>query len=130
MDDPYSAEVRRRFAAPLGAGRPPAGAAGWTSGSAEEPASGTRICVHLRQRAGRVEELRYEVFGCPHTIAALAWIAELVARGELRNLTIDLQGIAAALGIPPEKLGRLLAIEDAIRDAAGAKGLIEADGSL
>jgi NifU-like protein involved in Fe-S cluster formation len=124
MSDPYGPEVRRRFAAPVGAGAPPEGSRGWFTGEAQDPASGTRVRAYLRFRDAQVVGLRYEVFGCPHTIAALSWLAELVERRELRHLAVDLQGIAGALGVPAEKRGRLLVIEDALRAAGAAGGLI------
>jgi hypothetical protein len=120
---PYGPEVARLFAATPGAGRPAAAErAGWLSGAAREPLSSTQVRVHLRVAAGRVAELRYEVRGCPHTIAACALLATELPGCALGDLKVDPAGLAARLGAPPAKLGRLFVIEDAIRAAALQSG--------
>jgi hypothetical protein len=116
-----SAEVLQLFQATPGAGAPPAGEAGWRHGRAGSLAAEALVEVWLRPAAdGSVQALRYRVWGCPHTIAALAWLAQHWPGGRTdRPPGGGPQGWQAALGIPVEKLGRLLIIEDALR-AAGA----------
>ena len=117
--DPYGPEVARLFAALPGAGPPAASErAAWRRGTAGEPVSGTQVRVHLRVAAGLVAALRYEVRGCPYTIAACALLATELPGRTLVDLKVDPAGLAARLGAPAAKLGRLFVIEDAIRAAA------------
>jgi hypothetical protein len=116
-----SAELRELFEATPGAGAPPAGEAGWRHGRAGSLAAEACVEVWLRLTpAGAVQALRYRVWGCPHTIVALAWLAQHWPGGRPDSPPGGgPQGWQAALGIPVDKLGRLLIIEDALR-AAGA----------
>lgn len=118
MSDPrYSAEVRRLFAAMPGAGAP-ADLAGWCSGEAREPISGTHVRLHFRVAGATIAEARWEVRGCPHTIAAAA-LATSALRGQpAESPRLEIATIVTTLAVPPEKLGRLFAIEDAVRAAA------------
>jgi hypothetical protein len=114
-----SAEVRQLFEATPGAGAPPAGEPGWRYGRAGSVAAEASVEVWLRLADdGAVQALRYRVWGCPHTIAALAWLAQRWP-GRRRDSPPGEgpQGWQAALAIPVEKLGRLLVIEDALRAA-------------
>jgi hypothetical protein len=114
--------VRQLFLGAPGGGAPPASGAGWHRGRAGSIANAAVVEVWLQLAAdGRVVALRYRAWGCPYTIAALAWLAqrwpgdlaaELPAGGPA--------GWQAALGVPVERLGRLLIVEDALRAALGA----------
>lgn len=111
-DPQYSPRVRLLFDAVPRAGRPPPGG-GWVHGDAHDPLTGTRVRFHLRVRDGRIEDARYEVRGCPHTIAAAATVAERLVGQRIDAPQPDLARVAEELGAPPEKLGRLFVIEDA-----------------
>ena len=114
--EPYSALVARLFAAAPGAGRPDG--PGWTPGEAEEPLTGTRVRFYLRVEAGRVAACRYQVRGCPHTVAAAALAAARLPGHPLAGLDVDAAALAAELEAPAAKLGRVFVIQDAIRSAA------------
>jgi NifU-like protein involved in Fe-S cluster formation len=116
-DERYSPEVRRLFETTPQAGAPPE-PAGWVSGEATDPLTATRIRWHLRATDGRIAEARYEVRGCPHTIAAAAAVAARLVGRPLDSAAPDVAGVAASLAVPAEKLGRLFVIEDAVRRAA------------
>ena len=113
--DPYSELVTRLFRATPGAGR--ASGSEWVSGAAAEPLSGSVIRWHLRAAAGRIEEARYEVRGCPHTIAAAALIAAELTGRPIAAVELDLPDIARRLGAPVTKMGRFFVIQDALRKA-------------
>jgi hypothetical protein len=115
-DEPYSARVAALFRAAPGAGRPDG--PGWVTGEGREPLSATHVRWHLRCLDGRVVEARYEVRGCPHTVAAAAWVAAGLAGRPTTDLGVDLRQVAAELSAPAAKLGRLFVIQDAIRAAA------------
>jgi hypothetical protein len=132
--------VRRLFETTPGAG-PPDDSAGWVRGEAGDPLTGTRVRWHLRVREGRILAARYEVRGCPHTIAVTARLAAglvghriepppdvaeppglhgaagTAAPGARPGPSMAVAAIASELNVPAEKLGRLFVIEDAIRRA-------------
>jgi hypothetical protein len=118
MSEPglYSDTVARLFREAPGAGRPEG--PGWASGEAREPLSATHVRWHLKAAAGRITAVRYEVRGCPHTIAAAALVAAQLAGRPVTELGLDLPRIAGLLDCPTTKLGRLFVIQDAIERAA------------
>lgn len=89
----------------------------WVLGEAGGIETGTWVRFALRLEHGRVTEARYKAYGCPHTLAAVAWFAAQ-ARGRALD-QVPAEGareVASRLELPPEKLGRLLVVEDALRD--------------
>jgi cysteine desulfurase len=63
-----------------------------------------------------VKDARFKAFGCPHTMDTAAWICgELGGRARATLISGKPQDWARARGVPVEKLGRLFAIEDALR---------------
>jgi hypothetical protein len=64
--------------------------------------------------ASTISAARFLCYGCPHTIAISAWVAEAaVGRGVARELPEDVRSLSARFELPPDKLGRVLTIEDA-----------------
>ena len=63
--------------------------------------------------------MRFRAFGCPHLLAAASWLTERL-RGATREdlASWDWREAAEALEVPPSKFGRLLTLQDAVRDAA------------
>ncbi len=111
----YSTLVRDRFERPVNAGRLLGDV---IRGAAGEKSHGTRVEFDLRLRDGRVERARFRAYGCPHAIAAASWVAE---QAEGRSLEsdewLDPLRLAEVLELPEYKLGVLLVVEDAFRDA-------------
>lgn len=95
------------------------------TGEAGRVAEGTRVRFSLRLAGTRIEAVRYRAYGCPFTLAACEWLArELRGRQLGEPIATALTAAvgrpvewAAALGIPPQRLGRLLVVEDALRAA-------------
>ncbi len=86
-------------------------------GEAGGPGQEVWIRFRLQVDAGRVRAATYRVYGCPHTMVAAAWLAEQVQGRAVADMVPGRpQEWAAALGIPAEKLGRLLTLEDALRE--------------
>lgn len=110
----YSEAVLSRFRAPGHAGRLPGLTA--AAGSRER---GCEIQFSLEAAAGRVRALRFQAYGCPHAIAAAELAAERLEGERLETLAafrgLDLQ---EPLDVPPEKLGVLLIVEDALHALA------------
>jgi NifU-like protein involved in Fe-S cluster formation len=116
----YSAEVRQRFASPHGVGelQPGPDVISAIAGTVEQ---GAKYWLYARVRAERIEELKYRVYGCPHTIAAASLAAD-----QLRGVTLEQiedwnwRKIASKLDVPAQKRGKLLLLEDAVRLLARA----------
>jgi NifU-like protein involved in Fe-S cluster formation len=65
-----------------------------------------------------VIEARFQARGCPHTLATASWLAtQLAGRRRCAVQPGSPREWAQALGVPVEKLGRLLLIEDALHAA-------------
>jgi len=119
-DDPrYGAEVRRRAASLAGAGRL-GPAADVLVGRAGDREQGAEVVLYVRVASGRVLEARFQGFGCPHFMAAASWLTDrLVGAGREELERWDWREAAAALEVPAAKFGRLLTLQDAVRDVAG-----------
>lgn len=117
-DDPrYTPEVGRRCRDMPGSAALPEGLPRCT-GAAGNVEQGARVELQLAVEGGRVHAARFQAFGCPHLLAAASWLT-----GQLRGLERtevagwDWQAAAAALEVPPAKFGRLLVLQDALREA-------------
>jgi cysteine desulfurase len=63
-----------------------------------------------------VKDARFKAFGCPHTMSTAAWVcAQLPGRRRTALIPSTPQEWSQAQRVPVEKLGRLFAIEDALR---------------
>jgi cysteine desulfurase len=117
----YADEVVRAFASPPNAGPLPPGEGRVIRGEAGSPEDGAWIALEARVSAGKICAMAFRAYGCPHTIAACSRITENLAGSDVSSLgALDLDGIRAALDIPMEKLGRVLILEDAMRDCFAA----------
>jgi cysteine desulfurase len=86
-------------------------------------ADGVQVLFELRIAGGEtpggiVKSARFSVYGCPHTVAVTAWVCEVLVG---RRLDAGIPGgpaeWAEMFEVPAEKLGRLLIVEDALREA-------------
>jgi NifU-like protein involved in Fe-S cluster formation len=83
-------------------------------GAAGNHAQGTWVQFDLRINAGTVSAAKFLAFGCPHTIAVAAWLAEqAVGRNVVPQLPESVQALRDRFAVPVEKMGRLLIVEDA-----------------
>jgi NifU-like protein involved in Fe-S cluster formation len=111
----YGSEVVRRFEAPERAAELPHGTPGLVSGEAEDRTLHVWIRFQLQVIDGVIHTVRYEAFGCPHTVAAASRVAEwLEGRPATAASTLDVGALRESLDVPLEKLGKLLRIEDAL----------------
>jgi NifU-like protein involved in Fe-S cluster formation len=120
MEDPrYSDEVLRRLRELPGSG-PLAPTAQVVLGRAGSVSDGAEVELEFALRDEQVAAGRFRAYGCPHLIAAASWLTErAVGWPRQRLLDWDWREAAEALGVPPHKFGRLLVLQDALRDAAG-----------
>ena len=117
--DGLGTEARRLFRGLPGAGRIPVGpaATGGTMlcGEAGGPSEEVWVRFHVRLEGDTVKDARFEARGCPHTLAAAAWIvSRLPGRRRDEGVPGGPQEWARELEVPVEKLGRLLVLEDAL----------------
>jgi NifU-like protein involved in Fe-S cluster formation len=110
----YSSEVVRRCDAPRRAGELPHATRGLLSGQAEDRALQVWVRFDLQVQDGIIQTVRFEAFGCPHTVAAADLTAERLEGQPVDALQrVDARALLAGLDVPVEKLGKLLRIEDA-----------------
>jgi NifU-like protein involved in Fe-S cluster formation len=83
-------------------------------GAAGSRAQGTWVQFDVQVGEGLIQAARFLAFGCPHTIAVSAWVAEhAIGRPVLAALPESVQDLSERFAVPIEKRGRLLIIEDA-----------------
>ena len=112
----YSPRVLELFAELPGAGSIPAGAGEIIAGEAVALDRGAWVRFEARLEDGRIAECRFRAWGCPHTLAAAAFVAtELGSPRRSGPHLIDASRLARELGAPPEKMGRFFVVEDALR---------------
>ena len=118
----YTDTVVEHFRAPRNTGSFPAGTPNVSRGSAGERRRGREIRLELKlAEDGRIEACRYQVYGCPATIALCSVLSERVV-GRSREEAAGLGGLALAeeLELPTPKRDAALLLEDALRAALGA----------
>jgi nitrogen fixation NifU-like protein len=114
---PYSRIVADYFARPVNAGPLPGNAESVISGAAGDRSYGTEVVFYMRVRDREIAEISFQAFGCPHTIAACSLATErLIGRPVDALVELAAGSLATALEAPVEKMGRLLLIEDALRN--------------
>lgn len=116
-DEAYNPLVRELFFGMKAASIPEPAGGEWVVGEAGSIEIGTWVRFALHLQRGRVTETRFKAYGCPHTLAATAWFAGQMREKALTDvLAKGVQEVVRQLEVPPEKLGRLLIVEDALRD--------------
>jgi cysteine desulfurase len=114
--------ARRYFLAPARVPRFPEGSApaGIRHGRAGRQEEGTSVLFELEINSGFVKSARFSAYGCPHTLAVVAWLCDVL---DGTPLDAGVPGTPAdwaeKFDVPTEKLGRLLIVEDALRAALG-----------
>jgi cysteine desulfurase len=86
-------------------------------GEAGTQAQGTWVRFDLLIAGDSVKDARFQAFACPHTMDTAAWLcAQLPGRVRGQLIPGAPAQWAAERAVPVEKLGRLLVVEDALRD--------------
>ena len=117
-DPRYSAEVLRRLREAPGLGLT-AAQPGTAQGRAGDREQGAEVQLGCTVAQDRIATARFQAYGCPHFIAAASWLTEqLPGAGQAELLAWDWRAAAQALEVPPAKFGRLLTLQDAVRDLA------------
>ena len=86
------------------------------SGEAGAAGQDTWIRFHLLVADDVVKEARFQAYGCPHTVAVASWMAKALPGRHREALQPGTPTEwATEHGVPVEKLGRLLVVEDAVQ---------------
>ncbi|MGH8482255.1 MAG: iron-sulfur cluster assembly scaffold protein [Nevskiaceae bacterium] len=86
------------------------------TGTAQTPASRSRLHLQARLAGERIEDARFRAYGCPTAIAVGAWLAERAVGRSLSELAaIGAGEIRQALEIPEARLHCALLGEDAVK---------------
>lgn len=112
----YSSLVTKYFERPVNLGFPDAGPE-WICGEGGSIGGGVWVAFKARVEQGRLAELRFLAYGCPHTIAAGSLVTERLtgaAVWELVDFAPD--QVMDWLEIPTEKAGKILILQDALRN--------------
>ena len=105
---------RLRALADFAAGAP----AGSCSGESGDVATGTRVRWQLRCERGTIAAASYRAFAPPAVERVCDWLAGTLAGRPLdAGLPAAAADWATTCGTPPEQLGRLFVVEDALRAA-------------
>ena len=90
-------------------------------GEGEYTGCGDLARVFLRVRDGRVEEARFQAYGCGPTIAAASVVSELIALRPVDDLQhLKPEEVERALdGLPEDRKHAAEVVVDAVRAAAG-----------
>lgn len=85
------------------------------AGTAGGQGQGAEVHFWIKCSAGRIQAISFQAYGCPHTVAACAWMAQRARGLTLADVarTAWMQ-VERALAVPAEKRGRLLIVEDAL----------------
>jgi NifU-like protein involved in Fe-S cluster formation len=110
----YSTLVEEHFWRTRNVGRLPSGP-NVIASRAGSISDGVKVELSAMIEGGRIRELRQQVYGCPHTIAAASWLSEHLINSDQRGVQQwRWRQAADALQIPATKYGRLLVLEDAV----------------
>jgi len=85
------------------------------TGEAGGPSQDTWMRFHLTIAGDIVKAARFKAYGCPHTLKVAQWLTDrLVGRRRDEGVPGNPASWAETLGVPVERLGRLLVVEDAL----------------
>lgn len=107
--------LERHFFEPFGAGSFVEGSPSVAEGRAGSRKRGVAVQLQCQIRDQKIVAARFLAWGCPHSIAAASWLAETLTGMSLDEASaISAMQIVAALGVPIDKLGSILVVEDAL----------------
>ncbi len=119
--DPYSQRVREFFADTNHAGDLT------DAVTVRVNEQGVRLKLAATHENGRIQALRFRVWGCPHVIAACeSFCADYEGRPIAALGGFEAGDIMLKLSVPVEKTGRILVLEDAVRSLRRSIGDISA----
>ena len=116
MNDPYNETVRDCFENPGHAGDLRGDYAQFLTSDRAESDRGARIVLFAGITNGMIAEMRFRAWACPHLIAAAELLCRDRENGPVSGLSrFDAKGLMDQLSVPPEKTGKILLLEDALK---------------
>lgn len=117
MPDPrYSQAVLSRFKEPAHAGALAAGSGIVLCAAAGNQGQGAQVHFALRVDEEKLQAVAFGAYGSPFLLAGSELAAEQLSGAPVAHLAqIAAIDLSRALAAPPERLGELLIIEDALR---------------
>jgi NifU-like protein involved in Fe-S cluster formation len=111
----YNEAVRRHFADPLHAGDLQGTFERTLVADVSDSDKGAHIVMVAGIRDDVIARMAFRAWGCPHLIAALESACERLVGQPVASLeNYDSADITQELSVPPEKMGRILLLEDAL----------------
>jgi NifU-like protein involved in Fe-S cluster formation len=84
--------------------------------TATTPANRSQLRLQVKMAGSRIDDARFQAYGCPTSVAVGAWLAGQVVGREVRELSgIDAKMIQEALEIPEDRAHCALLGEDLVR---------------
>lgn len=84
-------------------------------GEAGGPGQDTWVRFHLAVAGDIVKAARFKAYGCPHTVRVAQWLTDrLPGRRRDEGTPGNPPSWAESLGVPVDRIGRLLVVEDAL----------------
>lgn len=110
----YSPRVRELFATLPGGGALAPGEGAAVHGEAAALDRGAWVRFEARVRGGRIADCTFRAWGCPHTLAAAASLAQAMRGAPVPDaVPAAVRELAHEIAAPAAKLGRLLVVLDA-----------------
>jgi NifU-like protein involved in Fe-S cluster formation len=110
----YSERVRELFRALPDAGELAAGPGATVTGEAAALERGAWVRFEARVDRGRIADCAFRAWGCPHTLAAAALLAQAMRDASVAEAApAEPRELAHEISAPPQKLGRLFVVIDA-----------------
>ncbi len=112
--DPYNETVRRCFENPVHAGDLGGDCHNVVTADFSESEKGARIILSAGIDDGKIVEMRFRAWGCPHLIAAAEMVCDELEGRPIDSLAkVVANELVAQLSVPVTKTGRMILVEDA-----------------
>ena len=110
----YPSQIERRFLSPNRKKDFKNNALGVVSGEASDRTLNVWVRLQIQVIDSVIQTVHFNVYGCPHTVAVVDWAAEWLEGQSAKALVaLDMLKRRNELGVPVDRLGKLLLIEDA-----------------
>lgn len=113
----YCDAVERHFFSPANVGPLTAGDGRIWRGEAGSVATGAWVVIEADIEGCTIRRMAFRAYGCPYVIAACSIVTSRLTGAAATALQqLDPAALARELAAPPEKLGNLLVLQDALRN--------------
>lgn len=114
---PYGEEIERHFFSPDNVGPLAASGGRIWRGEAGSAATGAWVVIEAEIEGRTIRRMAFRAYGCPYVIAACSIVTGRLTGAAAQALQqFEPAALARELAAPPEKLGSLLVLQDALRN--------------